>query len=162
MLPPLTRALFQSLPERIRVQICQAVVEGGPARGGGTIDLGTVETENIFRILVEAELTRRVVAGSYKGPFQAISYSLPYQARAAMPSNFDCDLGYTIGYAAATFITEERTALMVDVTKLKDDVKNWEIFGTPISSLLTFNLQSEVVDSCWVGQVVRGGWWSHA
>lgn len=144
MLPPLTRALFQSLPERIRVQICQAVVEGGPARGGGTIDLGTVETENIFRILVEAELTRRVVAGSYKGPFQAISYSLPYQARAAMPSNFDCDLGYTIGYAAATFITEERTALMVDVTKLKDDVKNWEIFGTPISSLLTFNLQSEV------------------
>ena len=29
-------------------------------------------SENIFRILVEAELTRRVVAGSYKGPFQAI------------------------------------------------------------------------------------------
>ena len=26
--------------------------------------------QNIFRILVEAELTRRVVAGSYKGPFQ--------------------------------------------------------------------------------------------
>lgn len=70
MLPPLTRALFQSLPERIRVQICQAVVEGGVSHGGGTIDLGTVETESIFRILVEAELTRRVVAGSYKGPFQ--------------------------------------------------------------------------------------------
>lgn len=146
MLPPLTRALFQSLPERIRVQICQAVVEGGAGtRQGGTIDLGTVETENIFRILVEAELTRRVVAGSYKGPFQAISYSLPYQARAAMPSNFDCDLGYTIGYAAATFITEERTALMVDVTKLKDDVKSWEVFGTPISSLLTFSASEVLV-----------------
>lgn len=144
MLPPLTRALFQSLPERIRVQICQAVVEDGP-RGGYTIDLGTVETENIFRILVEAELTRRVVAGSYKGPFQAISYSLPYQARAALPSNFDCDLGYTIGYAAATFITQERTALMVDVTKLKDDVKSWEVFGTPISSLLTFQSQGEAL-----------------
>eukprot|EP00913_Durusdinium_trenchii_P004682 g4347.t1 len=142
MLPPLTRALFQSLPERIRVQICQAVVEDGP-RGGYTIDLGTVETENIFRILVEAELTRRVVAGSYKGPFQAISYSLPYQARAALPSNFDCDLGYTIGYAAATFITQERTALMVDVTKLKDDVKSWEVFGTPISSLLTFQMADQ-------------------
>ncbi|CAE7390447.1 PFP-ALPHA [Symbiodinium sp. CCMP2592] len=138
LLPPLTAALFKSMPERVRVQICRVVVEGEFCRGGN-IDLGTVETEVIFKSMVEGELTRRVVMGKFRGPFQAITYSLPYQARAALPSNFDCDLGYTIGYTAGTFVTQERTGVLVDVTKLKEDVKHWEVFGTPISSLLTFH-----------------------
>jgi len=138
LLPPLTAALFKSMPERVRVQICRVVVEGEFCRGGN-IDLGTVETEVIFKSMVEGELTRRVVMGKFRGPFQAITYSLPYQARAALPSNFDCDLGYTIGYTAGTFVTQERTGVLVDVTKLKEDVKHWEVFSTPISSLLTFH-----------------------
>ena len=30
------------------------------------------------------------------------------------------------GYTAGTFVTQERTGVLVDVTKLKEDVKHWE------------------------------------
>jgi len=137
LLPPLSRALFQGFPERTKAQILQVIDERGSQKGKETLDLSTVETEIIFQSFVEAELTRRVVLGTYKGPFQAISYSLPYHGRAAMPTNFDCDLGYTIGYAAGIFVDASRTGLLVDVCHLKEDVEDWEVGGTPLSSLLT-------------------------
>ena len=57
----------------------------------------TTSSQNIFRILVEAELTRRVVAGSYKGPFQARQLNCarwgeakqnPFKGTAAYSSQF--------------------------------------------------------------------------
>jgi len=135
LLPPLSRALFQSFPERVKMQICSAKSEGLPK---GTVDIAAVETEVIFKTLVETELTRRVVLGTYKGPFQCRTYSIPYHGRATMPTNFDCNLGYTIGYAAGIFIEAGRTGLLVDVAKLKEDVQHWEVGGIPLCSLLSF------------------------
>ena len=78
---------------------------------------------------METELTRRVVLGSYKGPFQCMTYSLSYQGRAAMPSCFDCNLGYTIGYTAGAFIDGKKTGLMVDIGQLNGDASNWQVAG---------------------------------
>lgn len=138
LLPPLSRALFHSFPEPVRAQICHVVCEGAHKGLGALLDIAGIETEVIFQSLVEMELARRVVLGSYKGPFQAITYSLPYHGRSAMPTNFDCDLGYTIGYTAAIFVEDERSGLLVDIAKLKGDVQDWEVRGTPLASLLTF------------------------
>lgn len=135
-LPPFSRALFEAFPDRSKVQILHVINEGGSQKGQECLDLSTVETEVIFQSLVEAELTRRVVLGTYKGPFQAIAYSLPYHGRAAMPTNFDCDFGYTIGYAAGVFVDAMRTGLLVDVCHLKEDVRQWVVGGTPLSYLL--------------------------
>lgn len=136
LLPPLSRALFQSFPEMVRAQICHLVAKGGLR--GGQIDLANVETEVIFESLVEMELSRRVVLGTYNGPFQVITYSLPYHGRSAMPTNFDCDLGYTMGYAAGIFIEDNRSGILIDIRKQKEDVKHWEVGGTSLTSLLTF------------------------
>lgn len=141
LLPPLSRALFQSFPERAKAQMIAVIHEGGSQKEKGALDLANVETEVIFQKLVEAELTRRVVLGTYKGTFRAITYSLPYHGRAAMPTNFDSDLGYTIGYTAGVFVDAQRTGLLVDLRKLKEDVRHWEVGGTPLSSLLTFQDQ---------------------
>ncbi|CAE8643908.1 unnamed protein product [Polarella glacialis] len=138
LLPPLSRALFQTFPERVRAQICHVIHEDSDNAEKGFIDLSSVETEVIFQTLVETELTRRVVLGSFKGAFQVITYSLPYHGRSAMPTNFDCDLGYAIGYAAGVFVEAERTGLLVDISKLKEDVSQWEVGGVPFSSLMQF------------------------
>jgi len=140
LLPPLSRALFQSFPERVRAQICLARGEGLPK---GAVDLAGVETEVIFKTLVETELTRRVVLGTYKGPFQCRTYSLPYHGRATMPTNFDCNLGYAIGFAAGILVDGGRTGLLVHVSKLKEDVESWEVGGIPLSSLLSFQEPSQ-------------------
>jgi len=137
LLPPLSRALFQSFPERVKTQICRAKseFEGVPKE---RLDIAAVETEVIFKTLVETELTRRVVLGTYKGPFQCVTYSIPYHGRSTMPTNFDCNLGYTIGYAAGILIKAGRTGLLVDVTKMKQEVQHWEVGGIPFASLLSF------------------------
>lgn len=142
LLSPLPGALFQSFPERVRAQICSQSEEA--ARNmQNEIDLSNVETEVIFQTLVEKEINRRVVLGSYKGPFQSMTYSLADHGRAAMPTNFDCDLGYTSGFAAAMFVAIERTGILIDISKLKEDVESWQVGATPLSSFLTFTEQSK-------------------
>lgn len=123
-LSPLSRAVFQGMPERTRMQICSHE---------------EVESEVIFKTMVETELMRRVVLGSYKGPFQCTTYSMAYHADAAMPSNFDCDLGHTQGYTAGVLVDGRRSGVLVDVHNLKADVGDWEVGGLPLSALMTFN-----------------------
>jgi len=146
LLSPLSRSLLSSFPERVRAQICALVYEESTERvlSQGNqgelepLDLSNVDTEVIFKTLVESELTRRVVNKTYTGPFHAMTYSMAYMGRSAMPTNFDCDLGYTIGYAAGIFVDVQHTGLLINVTKLKEDVSNWEVIGSPLSSFLTF------------------------
>jgi len=153
LLSPLTRSLFKKLPERICAQILglafddvaprsRTAASAGARHTWEPLDLASVDTEVILQSLVEAELTRRVLLGTYKGSFQSMTYSMAYHGRAAMPTNFDCDLGYTIGYAAGIFVSGHRTGLLVDVTKLKEDVRKWEVRGTPLLSLQTIERDS--------------------
>jgi len=141
LMPPLSRALLQSFPERTRAQVCSSVCsamdQGQSDTGEFVPDLRTVETEVIFQTLVETEMHRRVLLGTYKGPFKILTYSLPLQGRAAMPTNFDCDLGYTSGYTAGVLIDSQCTGVFVDVSRLKESVDDWEVGGTSLASLVT-------------------------
>eukprot|EP00928_Gymnodinium_smaydae_P039198 TRINITY_DN26820_c2_g1_i1.p1 TRINITY_DN26820_c2_g1~~TRINITY_DN26820_c2_g1_i1.p1 ORF type:complete len:1392 (-),score=327.66 TRINITY_DN26820_c2_g1_i1:11-4186(-) len=151
LLSPLSRSLMQNFPERIREQLCDLFEKpagqgpGSPrARRGDVVkpdvdslDFSTIETEVIFQKLVEAELTRRVVLKTYRGPFHSMTFSLNVMGRAAIPSNFDCDLGYTMGYAAGALAHNKRTGLLVDISRLKDEVEKWEVGGTPLPSFVT-------------------------
>ncbi|CAK0802524.1 unnamed protein product [Prorocentrum cordatum] len=160
LMPPLSRALLQSFPERTRAQVCSSVCsamdQGQSDTGEFVPDLRTVETEvmwytlrcyicesapnwlgrQIFQTLVETEMHRRVLLGTYKGPFKILTYSLPLQGRAAMPTNFDCDLGYTSGYTAGVLIDSQCTGVFVDVSRLKESVDDWEVGGTSLASLV--------------------------
>eukprot|EP00747_Dinoflagellata_sp_TGD_P041259 gnl/TRDRNA2_/TRDRNA2_141377_c1_seq1.p1 gnl/TRDRNA2_/TRDRNA2_141377_c1~~gnl/TRDRNA2_/TRDRNA2_141377_c1_seq1.p1 ORF type:complete len:518 (+),score=76.43 gnl/TRDRNA2_/TRDRNA2_141377_c1_seq1:102-1556(+) len=134
LLSPLSRVLFQSFPRSVRVQVFLI----GSEENFGAVS--NVESEVIFKALVESQLTKRVVLGTYKGPFQCVTYSLAYHGGGVVPTNFDCDLGYTMGCAAGILVERRHTGLLVSVTKLKERVDNWEVGGTPLSSFLTFQL----------------------
>ncbi len=71
------------------------------------------------------------------GGFQCQTYSLGFQTRSALPSNFDCDLGYTLGQGCAALVEAGRTALMVHVENLHLPVDDWVVSGLPLTSLLT-------------------------
>eukprot|EP00927_Polykrikos_kofoidii_P044558 TRINITY_DN38496_c0_g1_i1.p1 TRINITY_DN38496_c0_g1~~TRINITY_DN38496_c0_g1_i1.p1 ORF type:complete len:1287 (-),score=213.78 TRINITY_DN38496_c0_g1_i1:121-3981(-) len=137
LLTPLSRSWMQTFPERVKAQIC-ALPFGDTSE---PLDLGGLDTELIFQSLVETELTRRVLLKAYKGPFHSVTHSVAHHGRAAMPTNFDCDFGYTIGYAAGIFVDAGFTGLLVDVTKLKEDSANWEVNGASLCSFLTFTEQ---------------------
>jgi hypothetical protein len=74
-----------------------------------------VDPEILFEILVGRELQRRKIFSSIKGSFVSSVHVLSNQGRSSMPSDFDCDLGYTMGFAAGALVDNDRSGLLVSV-----------------------------------------------
>ena len=102
-----------------------------------TVDLANVSTEWLLSTLVSGELERRRQLNLFDGPFDAVTHALAYQARSALPTNFDCDLGYTLGYTAATFVDADRTGLCVHASNLHEDPHDWVPGGVPLTSMIS-------------------------
>lgn len=54
-----------------------------------------------------------------------------------MPSNFDCDLAFTLGATAAALVAAGRTAYMATAHCLESPPSEWRVCGTPLYSLLS-------------------------
>ena len=54
-----------------------------------------------------------------------------------MPSNFDCDLGFSIGCTAAALVAARKTSYMATAHCLTSAAEDWRVCGTPLSSLLS-------------------------
>merc|ERR1712224_211764 len=88
--------------------------------------------------LVEKELMRRKILNTFKGEFKCVTYALTsVDVRGSMPTNFDCNLGYTMGYAAGTFIQQGRNGLLVNVSDVEKEVSEWKVNGIPAAATLT-------------------------
>lgn len=51
-------------------------------------------------MVLQEELERRKRVKQYEGSFNAVCSFLGYQARGSLPSNFDCNYGYSLGRQA--------------------------------------------------------------
>lgn len=49
---------------------------------------------------------------TFASPLSCRNFTIPCQARSSMPSNFDCDLGFTLGCTAAALVASGATAYM--------------------------------------------------
>lgn len=123
-------ALLQSLPPFIQQQVCLE------RQSNHKVQLGQIETEKMLVHFVEEELKKRKAASIYKGKFSAVCSYLGYQARSAMPSNFDCDYAYSLGGAAACLLHRHLTGYLAIVTGLKGPVKDWQVGGVPLTAML--------------------------
>jgi 6-phosphofructokinase len=85
---------------------------------------------------VNEELAKRKAKGTYKGSFAPVTHFFGYQGRAAHPSNFDCQLGTTLGFTAGCLLQQNATAMAVTVKDLTQSVTEWRCGGVPILSLL--------------------------
>ena len=58
-----------------------------------------------------------------------------------MPSNFDANYCYSLGYTAALLINEGLTGYMSCIGNLNEDPQNWSPKGVPITSLMNLELR---------------------
>ncbi|KAF4750055.1 hypothetical protein FOZ63_001449, partial [Perkinsus olseni] len=143
-LSPSARAMYDSLPDRIQYVLWQQYVATPP---GGQFELPHLESELLLKSLVAQELPRRrhrLLQGDPLLPrlsgnriiddFAACchTHSLHIQGRSAMPSNFDADLGYTMGYGAGLLIHAGRGGLLVSAEGLEKDAADWTVVGVHI------------------------------
>jgi len=124
-------ALFSSLPTLTQGEF---LLE---RESGGSLQLSQIQTEKLLCLTVTAELDKRKEAGKYEGGFSPLAHYFGYQARSAMPSNFDATLANTLGHAAVALIAAGATGLMANGRRLAGPVAEWRVEGVPLTELMT-------------------------
>ncbi|CAI0428397.1 unnamed protein product [Linum tenue] len=122
--------LFDFLPQAIQEQL---MLERDPH---GNVQVAKIETEKMLIQMVETELEKRKLEGSYKGQFKGQSHFFGYEGRCGLPTNFDSMYCYALGYAAAVLLHSGKTGLISSVGNLGAPVSEWTVGGTALTSLM--------------------------
>jgi len=108
------------------------------------MDLSVISTDRLILRFVEVELQRRRRLNCFTQDFFNGKYCpLVYQARSSLPTNFDCDLAYTLGWGAAVLISLGKTGQLVHASGLELPVDSWRIKGIPLTSLVSIEYNDE-------------------
>lgn len=122
---------FNSLPKTIQEQL---LLDRDPH---GNVQVSKIETERLFIELVKEELKKRKDAGTYKGEFSPQPLFCGYEGRSCMPTNFDAQYCYALGYVAALLIASGATGYMSGVQNLAQPPEEWTVGGIPLVSMMT-------------------------
>ena len=122
---------FQTLPQKIQAQL----LIGRDAHGN--VQVSKIETERMMIELVEQELKRRAKTGGYQGVFNAVPIFCGYEGRSCLPSNFDSNYCYALGYVAALLVYAKANGYMCRLGNLAKPVAEWEPGGVPLTTLMT-------------------------
>lgn len=130
MLSPDSCEVFRSLPKGIAKQL---TLDRDPH---GNVQVSLIETEKLLIEMVAKRLAQLKAEGKYKGKFSAINHFFGYEGRCAIPSNFDADYTYSLGYTASILISEGRTGYMSSVRNLTAPAEQWIAGGVPITMMM--------------------------
>jgi len=122
--------IFRSLPKGIAKQL---TLDRDPH---GNVQVSLIETEKLLIEMVAKRLAQLRAEGKYKGKFSAINHFFGYEGRCAIPSNFDADYTYSLGYTASILISEGKTGYMSSVRNLTAPAANWIAGGVPITMMM--------------------------
>ncbi|KAI3446564.1 hypothetical protein Pfo_003246 [Paulownia fortunei] len=125
-----TLQLFEFLPQAIQEQL---LLERDPH---GNVQVAKIETEKMLIEMVETELESRRKQGLYKNEFKGQSHFFGYEGRCGLPSNFDSNYCYALGYAAGALLQFGKTGLISSVGNLSAPVEKWTVGGTALTSLM--------------------------
>lgn len=122
--------LFEILPKAIQEQL---LLERDPH---GNVQVAKIETEKMLIQMVEAELEKRKKEGKYKKDFKGQPHFFGYEGRCGLPSDFDSNYCYALGYGAAALLHAGKTGLISSVGNLGAPVEDWTVGGTALTSLM--------------------------
>ncbi|PHT76332.1 Pyrophosphate--fructose 6-phosphate 1-phosphotransferase subunit beta [Capsicum annuum] len=122
--------LFELLPQAIQEQL---LLERDPH---GNVQVAKIETEKMLIQMVEAELVNKRKEGSYTKHFGGQSHFFGYEGRCGLPSNFDSNYCYALGYGAGALLQSGKTGLISSVGNLGAPVEEWTVGGTALTSLM--------------------------
>eukprot|EP00746_Dinoflagellata_sp_MGD_P032014 gnl/MRDRNA2_/MRDRNA2_176175_c0_seq1.p1 gnl/MRDRNA2_/MRDRNA2_176175_c0~~gnl/MRDRNA2_/MRDRNA2_176175_c0_seq1.p1 ORF type:complete len:801 (+),score=112.81 gnl/MRDRNA2_/MRDRNA2_176175_c0_seq1:31-2403(+) len=135
-----TASIFEIIPREVQFEVCFGMRE----KASQALDLSNISSERLILRMVEIEMDRRRHLGLYHGEFHGLaSNSLAYQARSALPTNFDCDLAYTSGIGAGILVNEGKSGYLVDVSGLQHSTDAWVVGGIPFTALLKCSTKAD-------------------
>lgn len=130
MLNPDSREVYNSLPKGIAKQL---TLDRDPH---GNVQVSLIETEKLLIEMVAKRLAQLKAEGKFKGKFSAINHFFGYEGRCAIPSNFDADYTYSLGYTASVLISAGKTGYMSSVRNLTAPAAEWIAGGVPITMMM--------------------------
>ena len=130
MLSPESCEIYRSLPKGIAKQL---TLDRDPH---GNVQVSLIETEKLLIEMVGKRLAQLKAEKKYKGKFSAINHFFGYEGRCAIPSNFDADYTYSLGYTASVLISEGKTGYMSSVRNLTAPAAEWIAGGVPITMMM--------------------------
>ncbi len=125
-----SREVYNSLPKGIAKQL---TLDRDPH---GNVQVSLIETEKLLIEMVAKRLAQLKAEGIYKGKFSAINHFFGYEGRCAIPSNFDADYTYSLGYTASLLISSGKTGYMSSVRNLTAHPAEWIAGGVPITMMM--------------------------
>lgn len=123
-------ALFESLPGFIQEQLLL------PRQSNGHLNVEQVETEKLLSTLVEQELQRRAKLRKFSGKYSFVTQSIDYNARSSSPSNFDCNLAYSHGVAAAALLASGVHGYLTCIQGLGLPPSSWTAGAVPLMAIM--------------------------
>ena len=130
-LSPAAKTAFDALPESIQKQL---LLDRDPH---GNVQVSHINTEDLFAQSVAAELKKR----EFKGKFSPAKHFFGYEGRSGLPTNFDANYTYALGFAAALLINHGATGYMAAIKHLKQGPDAWEVKGIPITSMMNMEVR---------------------
>ena len=130
MLSPESSQVYRDLPKGIARQL---TLDRDPH---GNVQVSLIETEKLLIEMAAKRLAKLKAEGKYKGKFSPLSHFFGYEGRCAIPSNFDADYTYSLGYTAAILISEGKTGYMSSVRNLTAPADQWIAGGVPITMMM--------------------------
>lgn len=130
MLSAESASVYRDLPKGIARQL---TLDRDPH---GNVQVSLIETEKLLIEMVAKRLAFLKAAGKYKGKFSAINHFFGYEGRCAIPSNFDADYTYSLGYTASVLISENKTGYMASVRNTTAPAAEWIAGGVPITMMM--------------------------
>lgn len=121
---------FRSLPLGIAAQLMS---DRDPH---GNVQVSLIETEKLLIEMVSKKLAKLKGEGTYKGKFSALGHFFGYEGRCAIPSNFDADYTYSLGYTASILIAAGKTGYLASVRNLVASASEWVAGGVPITMMM--------------------------
>jgi len=130
LLSPESSHVYRDLPKGIAKQL---TLDRDPH---GNVQVSLIETEKLLIEMVAKRLAQLKAEGKFKGKFSALNHFFGYEGRCAIPSNFDADYTYSLGYTASVLISAGKTGYMSSVRNLTSSPSEWIAGGVPITMMM--------------------------
>lgn len=113
----------------------------------GNVNVSGIETEKLLSQCVAQELAARGAAGDLGAHAAAASYDAAfhffgYEGRSALPSQFDCDYCYALGFNAGLLCSRGFTGMISSVGDLDKPAAEWSCGGMPHTNMMNVERRS--------------------
>lgn len=122
--------LFNSLPSTIKAQL---LMDRDPH---GNVQVSKIETEKLLIEMIKSKLAEMKKEGRYSGKFSDQAHFFGYEGRCAMPSNFDADYCYSLGYNAFALIQAGLTGYLSSIKNTTKPATQWIAGGVPLTMMM--------------------------